>query len=122
MFRRSDSGKAEEAGTGGLSNTGALPPELTELDDCGAPPVWTFLTALAWCRRHNWHLDGIEKGNAIWDAGSVYTGRLITAVTPEMCVQTPAAFDRAAQTGEWSLFISNIKGQTVYSTGAKVPG
>lgn len=120
MFRRSDTGgQAEATPSGDLSESQPGDGEQDELDSCGAPTVWNFKTALAWCRRHNWHLDGIEQGNAIWDAGSVYTARLITRVTPEMSVQTPASFDRAGQTGEWSLFIHNIRGQTVYSTGAK---
>lgn len=120
MFRRSDTGK-DTGGPEGGAFTATVPEDLTELDDCGAPPVWTFATAVAWCRRHNWHLDGIEKGNAVWDAGSVYTARLITAVTPEMSVQTPASFDRAGQTGEWTLFIHNIRNQVVYSVAAKAP-
>lgn len=116
MFRRSDKGPD----AGGATDT-AQPAELDELDDLGAPPAWTFATATQWCRRHNWHLDGIENGNAIWDAGAAYTGRLYTAVTPDMSVRTPATFDRAAQTGEWSLFIFNLRNEQVYSVSAKAP-
>ena len=115
MFRRSD--KSEET-------TGEEPDYPTEqspdeLDALGAPVVWTVKSALAWCRRHNWHINGIEKGAAVWDAGNVYMGRIVSPITPDVCVETPATFDRAAQTGEWVLVVHNIKGQRVFVMESK---
>lgn len=124
MFRRSD--KGEGTGNDGdaakpFSNTAPLPEELAELDDLGAPKIWTFATAVAWCRRHNWHLDGIDQGSAVWLAGAAYMAKLVTVVTPEMSVSTPATFDRAGQTGEWALWIHDLRGSVVYSCATKVP-
>lgn len=116
MFRRSDKGTETDGPDIGRPE----PAELTdETDDLGAPLVWTFATAIKWCGRQNWHLDGIESGNAVWLGGAAYMGRLVTRVVPEMSVQTPATFNRAAQTGEWSLYIHNLTNQLVFSTGAK---
>jgi hypothetical protein len=114
MFRRSDKGP-EADGTTALAPDPADPTDLDDLDDLGAPIVWNFKSATAWCRRHNWHLDGIGGGKAVWDAGAAYTARLYVTITPDMQVSTPATFDRAAQTGECSLFIFNLKNQQVYS-------
>lgn len=116
MFRRNDKG----TDTNG-PDTRPTPEELGELDPLGAPTVWTFKTATAWCRCQNWHLDGIEAGQAVWVAGSAYMAQLSTPVIPDMSVRTPATFDRAAQTGEWTLFINNLENQRVYSVGTVAP-